>query len=520
MTHSRSSKINKVVENRETNIEETKVKFDKINNKILFQAFGKVTLKTKQFKQKEEINHTLAAKENRNAVEEWSNNGKVPEGWKNRNGVEDETWQDDDYLLEGWLFNNDIEEEQDNEKISKDRVNRLYSGVGQVTGPRMRGVECDKNEDEWQDDDEIPERRMNSVKIDKEWKDNNNLPEGRMDEDSEAARLLDIRNKRIEDGIQSLRESNQGCVGAVWKTSQELKGSKKGVEAVAIKDPETGKLVVSSDKIKRVSLKYCKGVLEKNPIKHGFKEEIEIKKFLHEIRMKEIYEDDDEIVVDEGTFGKIVEKFKKSKKRNYDLLVNLSDSFKASIFRFIKRRLEEEVYPKECDNTTLHQVFKHGSKNELSSFRYIHSKPWLSRTADAMVVLGPKEKILGSASTMQCGGLPGHRAAEHLFSMISVIGLYLAWGMPFLGQVFDLEKYFDKEVLFLVIDCLYSSSGVKGKEYRNIYQMSRRNRVRVRTGADCSEYEDAGELLAQGSGGAALYSQKYLDSNMEKMFTW
>ena len=101
------------------------------------------------------------------------------------------------------MFNTDLEEEQDNKKISKDRVNRLYSGVGQVTGPRMRGVECDENEDKWQDDDEIPEGRMNSVKIDKEWKDNNNLPEGRMD--SEAARLLDIRNTRIEDGFQSLR---------------------------------------------------------------------------------------------------------------------------------------------------------------------------------------------------------------------------------------------------------------------------------------------------------------------------
>ena len=32
------------------------------------------------------------------------------------------------------------------------------------------------------------------------------------------------------------------------------------------------------------------------------------------------------------------------------------------------------------------------------------------------------------------------------------------------------------------------------------------------------EYEDAGELLGQGSGGAALYSQKYLDAGVSDMF--
>ena len=109
-------------------------------------------------------------------------------------------------------------------------------------------------------------------------------------------------------------------------------------------------------------------------------------------------------------------------------------------------------------------------------------------------------------------------ASEHLFSMLSVIGLYKYLGLAFVGQLYDLEKYFDKEVLFLVLDSLYSSSGVKGKDYRNIYLMNKRNRIRVKTGAGYSEYAEAGELLPQGSGGAALYSQKYIDSKVDQMF--
>ena len=330
--------------------------------------------------------------------------------------------------------------------------------------------------------------------------------------------MLDKGNKKIEEAVQRLKDGKKGRVGAVWQIAKELRGSKNGVEAVAVKDPDTGKLVVSTNEIKKVSLKYCKKVLEKNPIKEGFEEDINIKKVLHELRMKEVIDEDDDKEIEEGTFGNIVDKFRRSNKRNYDFLVKASSSFKSVVYNFTKRMINEETYPEDFDDTTLHQIFKRGPKNALSSFRWIHSKLWLPRVTEQLVVSGSKQKILESASSMQCGGLPGHRASEHLFSMMSVIGLYLHLGKPFLGQLFDLQTFFDKEVLQLVMDCLYSSAGVKGKEYRNIFLMNKRSRIRVRTGAGHSEYEEAGELLPQGSGGAALYSQKYLDYNVGKMF--
>ena len=71
---------------------------------------------------------------------------------------------------------------------------------------------------------------------------------------------------------------------------------------------------------------------------------------------------------------------------------------------------KEKDFPKDFDSSTLHQIFKKGDKNDLSSFRYIHSKTWLPRTVDAVVVEEIKERILKASTPYQIGGQPNHRA--------------------------------------------------------------------------------------------------------------
>ena len=72
-------------------------------------------------------------------------------------------------------------------------------------------------------------------------------------------------------------------------------------------------------------------------------------------------------------------------------------------------------------------------------------------------------------------------------------------------------------MLLDVCDVLYNA-GVRGRDYRNIYKLSQRNNICVKTGAGMSEYLEAGELIGQGSVGGALYSQKDLDSDIDDMF--
>ena len=55
-------------------------------------------------------------------------------------------------------------------------------------------------------------------------------------------------------------------------------GKKKApAEAQAIKDPDTGELVVSNSKINEVTLKYCLNTLKNNDPEEDVKELIELK---------------------------------------------------------------------------------------------------------------------------------------------------------------------------------------------------------------------------------------------------
>ena len=85
----------------------------------------------------------------------------------------------------------------------------------------------------------------------------------------------------------------------------------------------------------------------------GVEKEVEAKELLHDLRMKENLEKGFEVV--KKTFDKVLEKFKKNNKRNYDFLIMAGDGFKDKVFHLCKRIIEEEQFPRSFDNTTLHQ---------------------------------------------------------------------------------------------------------------------------------------------------------------------
>ena len=76
-------------------------------------------------------------------------------------------------------------------------------------------------------------------------------------ESEEAKELLERQSKRMTKAFEEMRTA-QGRVTKIFKMKNIVAGKKKvEQEAQAIKDPETGKLVVSISKIKEVTLNYC-----------------------------------------------------------------------------------------------------------------------------------------------------------------------------------------------------------------------------------------------------------------------
>ena len=240
LSHSRSSKLDKVTENRNKNIQEIKSDFDRIHNKILFQAFGKVTLKQKRFNCEEKMKHKYVPDEG----EKWSNDENMPEGRRTSGMKQYEEWQEDDFLLDCWLFND--EEGQDGNENEGEQEDGILPEVTLNNIDTQKIVDDDEvwqeddyllegwmfNDEEWQVDVELPEGWMerNESVDENEWKLHRNIPEGWMDDETEAARLLDKRNEKIEKEIQNLRESKQGsriCLEN-FSTTQGLKERSRG----------------------------------------------------------------------------------------------------------------------------------------------------------------------------------------------------------------------------------------------------------------------------------------------------
>ena len=118
----------------------------------------------------------------------------------------------------------------------------------------------------------------------------------------------------------------------------------------------------------------------------------------------------------------------------------------------------------------------------------------------------------------QLGTKPGHRAQEHLFVVQSSIQLYNYCGRAVIVQLYDIKKFFDREMLRDCMDSLYNC-GIRGKLYRLLFEMNKQTKIKVRTGVGTSEEHETGEGVGQGSLDGAILSAGSIDYTVNRFFS-
>ena len=86
--------------------------------------------------------------------------------------------------------------------------------------------------------------------------------------------------------------------------------------------------------------------------------------------------------------------------------------FQSAVFKFCQLMFQKEVFPETFNNTTLHMIFKGGKgrREKLTDNRFIHSKNWFPRLAEALCVEeGMKWPLIDQSSMYQIGGQPGQK---------------------------------------------------------------------------------------------------------------
>ena len=188
-------------------------------------------------------------------------------------------------------------------------------------------------------------------------------------------------------------------------------------------------------------------------------------------------------------------------------------------FNLFDKVWTQENEPSQWRNTNIVQIYKgKGSKNELGNQRNIHTKLDVPKFFGHIVIGAAKDKIIKNMTKFQLGTKPGHRAQEHLFVMRSVIALYNLCGKALIVQLYDISKFFDREMLRDCMDSLYSN-GIRGKLYRLIYEMKKETRIKVRTAVGVSKEENTGEGVGQGTLDGAIISACSINYSVNEFFS-
>ena len=82
----------------------------------------------------------------------------------------------------------------------------------------------------------------------------------------------------------------------------------------------------------------------------------------------------------------------------------------------------------------------------MENYRNIHTKVDTRKLFGDIVTFEMKEKIEGKISKFQIGAMAGHRAQEHTFTIKSIIGYYKMMGKGIILSLYDISKYFDREI--------------------------------------------------------------------------
>ena len=160
-----------------------------------------------------------------------------------------------------------------------------------------------------------------------------------------------------------------------------------------------------------------------------------------------------------------------------------------------------------------------GKKEVLSDNRFIHSKMWMPRLAEALVVEeGMKNPLVENSTIYQIGGQSKHRPEELVFSMKSVIAKERKENKPIIIQCWDISKFFDKEMIEDALLTCYKRD-VNPKAVRLWAKLNENTKIKVRTGVGESESVEVGGVVGQGTIGGALVSQAVLDEGVKDHFS-
>ena len=182
--------------------------------------------------------------------------------------------------------------------------------------------------------------------------------------------------KEYEKKLHHLNQlkKEKGKSAAIFKLKENIVGIKKTCqEAVTMKDPESGELIVENDKLKEASMKYVSNLLTNRCPKIDYQEEFNLMESLHDERYKEASADENLLTVED--YKTFIKQISKKNKDKYQFILKAGKSFHLVLFSLYEKVWNTEKRPSSWQKTTCIQLYNEkGRKDEFNSQRFIHTK--------------------------------------------------------------------------------------------------------------------------------------------------
>ena len=283
-----------------------------------------------------------------------------------------------------------------------------------------------------------------------------------------------------------------------------------------MKDPESGEIIVEREKLKEASVNYVSKLLTNRSPKEEFKNDFELMESLHELRVKE--SPTFQVEISDEDFQEFLKQISQKKKEKNQFILKAGKSYHKVLLALYRKVWKSEEKPTKWQKTTCIQLYKgKGKENDFNCQRFIHTKEEEPKGFEQILINKVKPTLVRNCSKFQIGAIPGHQAAEHLFTIKSVMSFFQKAGKPLILSCFDLKKYFDSENLKDALNSLYQC-GIKGKEYNLIYELNKRNEIQIKTSVGMTDSFLTGPTVSQGSIGGGLISTINLDFSVNRFF--
>ena len=323
----------------------------------------------------------------------------------------------------------------------------------------------------------------------------------------------ELAEKYVEDNFNIIKEKTDGfdCEdgglnsGVLWNMKKQL-FPKCRDPPTAMKDPISGNLLTSDEKINKAAVNVYKQRLENRPMKHELNHIRQAKEKLCENILK-IAKNNKTPPWTIKDLEKVLKNLKKQKSRDPFGLANdifreevAGDDLKIGILKLMNKIKEQQIYPECLEIYNISSIWKKkGSRNDFENYRGIFRVTVFRSILDSLIYNDEYKTIDKNLTDSNVGARKSRNIRDNIFVMSAVINSSTKAPKQALDcQVYDVKKCFDALWLHEVVNCLYEA-GLKNDKLPLLFLENKNAKIAIKTQKGLSSRTCIQDIIMQGS---------------------